>query len=157
MALHAKQMGLRRYEDLISGIGLILFALATVWVSRDYDVGTASNMGPGYFPRALSAIIAALGALIALNNLRQPLEEVDVADALRLRPLLAITAGYIAFAVTLGMIGLLPATLLLIVLSGFAVPKRGAVEWALIIVFLELMTVALWYVVQISVPLIGGR
>jgi hypothetical protein len=147
----------RRYEDVACGIGLILFGLFALWVSRDYDVGTGSNMGPGYFPRALSTIIIGLGALIALANLRTPLEDFSLDDVLRMRPLVTITAAYLVYAYSLTSIGLLPATLLLIVISGLAVPRRSAMEWLVVVVLLELLTFALWYVVQISVPLIGGR
>ncbi len=147
----------RRYEDVISGIGLILFALGASWVARDYPVGTTSSMGPGYFPRAMCAIIAAIGALIAVNNLRAPLDDIDPDNVLRLRPLLAVTAAYTMFALSLRSVGLLPAILILIVISGLAIRKRSAFEWILIVAALETLTLALWYVVRISVPLIGGR
>jgi hypothetical protein len=157
MSTDARSQVPRRYEDVISGIGLILFALGASWVARDYPVGTASSMGPGYFPRAMCAIIGAIGALIAVNNLRAPLEDVDPDNVLRLRPLLAVTAAYIMFALSLKSLGLLPAILVLIVISGLAIRKRSALEWILVVVALETLTLTLWYVVRISVPLIGGR
>ena len=68
-----------------------------------------------------------------------------------------MTAAYIMFALSLRSVGLLPAILILIVISGLAIRKRSALEWILIVVALETLTLTLWYVVRISVPLIGGR
>lgn len=147
----------RPYEDAIAGIGLILFAIFALWTARSYPVGATSNMGPGFFPRAMAALIAGLGALLAVNNLRRPLAPTDLDEALRPRPLLAVAASYVAFALALKPLGLLPATLALIVISGFAVRRRGPVEWMLIVVLLEAMTYLLWYLVNISVPLVGGN
>jgi hypothetical protein len=157
MITDARSQVVRRYEDVISGVGLILFALGASWIARDYPVGTASSMGPGYFPRAMCAVIAALGAIIAINNLRAPLEDVDPDNVLRMRPLLAVTAAYVTFALSLRSVGLLPASLILIVISGLAIRKRSVLEWVLIVITLEALTLTLWYVVGISVPLFGGR
>ena len=57
---------------LIGGIGLFL-----VFAQPDLKVGTASAMGPGYFPRLVGYLLVLVAALIALfdrSTLPQPVE-----------------------------------------------------------------------------------
>jgi len=144
-----------RYEDLLAGLLLIGIAVFALWTSRTYPVGSAANMGPGYFPRMMCWSIIILGLLLIASNLRRPLDVSDDPETLKLRPLAFIAASYVAFAVTLPLLGLLPAILVLILVASFAVPKRSLLELGLIILSLEALTFALWYVVRISLPLIG--
>ena len=144
-----------RHEDLIAGLLLIGIAVLALWSSRTYPVGSAANMGPGYFPRMMCWIIIVLGLLLIATNVRRPLQVSDAPETLKFRPLIFIAASYVAFALTLQPLGLLPAILVLVVVAGFAVPKRSLLELGLIILSLEALTFALWYVVRISLPLIG--
>ena len=49
-----------RNEDFLCGIALILFAAFIYYVARNYPVGSAESMGPGYFPRGLCYVVAIL-------------------------------------------------------------------------------------------------
>ena len=144
-----------QYEDLIAGLLLIGIAGFALWTSRTYPVGSAANMGPGYFPRMMCWSIIILGLLLIASNLRRPLSVPAELETLQLRPLLFIATSYVAFAATLQPLGLLPAILVLIVVASFAVPKRSLLELVLMVAGLEVLTFALWYVVRISMPLIG--
>jgi hypothetical protein len=144
-----------QYEDLLAGLLLIGIAVFALWTSRTYPVGSAANMGPGYFPRMMCWSIIILGLLLIASNLRRPLGVSDDPETLKLRPLVFIAASYVAFAVTLRPLGLLPAILVLILVASFAVPKRSLLELVLMILGLEALTFALWYMVRISLPLIG--
>ena len=144
------------YEDVVAGLLLIALAAFGLWTSRTYPVGSAANMGPGYFPRGMCWIIIALGVILMASNLRTPLELSNFAETLKFRPVFFVAAAYIAFAFTLKPLGLLPAILVLIVIASFAVPKRSLWELLLVIVSLEALTFALWYAVRISLPLIGS-
>jgi putative tricarboxylic transport membrane protein len=144
-----------QYEDLIAGLLLIGIAAFALWTSRTYPVGSAANMGPGYFPRMMCWSIIVLGLLLIASNLRRPLDVADVPETLKLRPLLYVAASYVAFALTLQPLGLLPAILVLVLVASFAVPKRSLLELGLTIVALEALTFALWQVVRIPLPLIG--
>jgi len=60
-------MRIKNQKDFASGlmfmgIGLV-FAVGTLF----YDVGSASHMGPGYFPLLLGVLLTALGVAIALQ------------------------------------------------------------------------------------------
>ena len=144
-----------QYEDLLAGLLLIAIAVSALWTSRTYPVGSAANMGPGYFPRMMCWSIIVLGLLLIASNLRRPLDVSDDRETLKLRPVVFVAASYVAFAVTLQPLGLLPAILALILVASFAVPKRSLLELILMILGLEALTFALWYMVRISLPLIG--
>ncbi len=144
-----------RHEDMFCGIAMILFSIFIMWVARGYPVGNASEMGPGYFPRALCVIVAFLGGVLIVGDLLKSGARDEPEERLKLRPILAIGASYIAFALTLNFIGLLPALVLLIVLSALAIPGRKFWEVVLLVVAMQAMALSMWYLVQISVPLIG--
>ena len=146
-----------RYEDLICGLALVALAVFVLWVSRTYPIGTASNMGPGYFPRALSIIVGALGLCLVVTNLLKPLAVPEQLERLKLRPLIMVAASYVSFALTLKTVGLLPAIFIVIVIASFAIPKRNLWELLAIVVALETLAFSMWSLVRMSIPLIGAN
>jgi hypothetical protein len=52
----------RNQQDFFSGLLFLAFGAAFAWGAGQYETGTASYMGPGYYPR----LIGALGALVGL-------------------------------------------------------------------------------------------
>ena len=154
--IHRKMRDHLRNEDFLCGVALVAFAVFVLVAARSYPVGTANNMGPGYFPIWLSYILMALGLVLAASAVRQKDAPEPTEDKLELRPLLLVAVSYVGFGVTLSSIGLLPAVALVVVVSSYAIPKRQISEVAVIIVAMEAMTIALWKLVQISVPLVGG-
>ncbi|MSP89164.1 MAG: tripartite tricarboxylate transporter TctB family protein [Alphaproteobacteria bacterium] len=144
-----------RYEDLICGVALVALAAFALWVSRAYPLGTTANMGPGYFPRAMCVIIGALGLVLVVTNLLKPLYVPSSPDRLKLRPLVTVASSFVAFALSLNTIGLLPAILLLIVISSFAITKRSVWEILAIAVALETLAFLMWYLVRMPAPLFG--
>jgi hypothetical protein len=87
-------------------------------------------MGPGYFPRVLGGVLVVLGVIVALRSLR-PAETV-VALSVRFRPLVMVLASVVAFAVALPKLGLVVASMLLVVLSRMAAP---GFRWVEVLVF----------------------
>jgi hypothetical protein len=56
-------------KDFWTGVLYLAFGATALWIARDYPVGTAGRMGPGYFPTALSALLMGLGAYILVKGL----------------------------------------------------------------------------------------
>ena len=44
--------GLRGNKDFLAGLLLLAIGIAAATIARDYPMGSAMRMGPGYFPRA---------------------------------------------------------------------------------------------------------
>jgi hypothetical protein len=59
---------IKSQEDFWAGLMFIGFGLAAIIVARDYPMGSAMRMGPGYFPTYLGAIMMVMGAIIAFRS-----------------------------------------------------------------------------------------
>lgn len=115
-----KQADLR---DLVSGLVLLVFGLfVAVYASSHYDMGRLARMGPGFFPTVLGWILVALGAATALLSLRSR-ARAQPAPTLRLRPLVAVLAAVLVFALLVNRLGLMPATIALVFVAAAA--ERG--------------------------------
>ena len=55
-------------NDRVAGIVLALFGVAVAFESRSYPLGSLQDPGPGYLPLALSLMLAAFGALVAVHD-----------------------------------------------------------------------------------------
>ncbi|MGI4939423.1 MAG: tripartite tricarboxylate transporter TctB family protein [Janthinobacterium lividum] len=144
---------------------MVLIGLAAAAVGTGYKVGTLTQMGPGFFPVALGAMMIILGLLIGGNARRcqapagVPLEHATGADsAPEWRGWLCILAGIGSFAVLGPYVGLLPATFTTVFVS--ALGDRGN-TWRNALVLAALMTVVayvvFWWALQLQIPLYGGR
>lgn len=114
---------LRNSKDLLAGLMFVAIGLVALVASRDFEFGTPRQMGAGFFPIVLGGLITALGAVLLATALfaRRP----DPVTGWAIRPLLAISAAVIVFAVTLRPLGLVVAIVAATLLSRLAVPERG--------------------------------
>jgi Tripartite tricarboxylate transporter TctB family len=107
---HTPALALHLSKNLLAGLMFIAFGLAGVWLARDLDLGTASDMGPGYFPLIVCALLLALGGALAVTALMRAGE---AAEGWAWKPLLLITLSALAFAFLLkplGLVGTLAVT-----------------------------------------------
>ncbi|HEX2199418.1 MAG TPA: tripartite tricarboxylate transporter TctB family protein [Burkholderiales bacterium] len=95
---------------LFGGFGLF----AALYAASEYKLGTAVRMGPGYFPTWIGALVAILGAAVALRALQLDGPRLP---SLRLRPALFVLGASIAFGYLLKPLGLVLATVVLVVVS----------------------------------------
>jgi len=58
----------RLNRDVIAGAVFLSIGLIVLVSSQDLKLGTASRMGPGYFPTVLGWLLLALGAVIAATG-----------------------------------------------------------------------------------------
>src|ERR1035437_104328 len=95
-------------------IFLAIGAFAMIYGSR-YRMGSATHMGPGYFPFVLSAIIALLGLSSALTSLAPAHASRPV--VWHVIPLICILAGIAAFGLLVEHAGLVLAIAAVVVLG----------------------------------------
>ena len=105
-------------KDVLAGFMFVGIAALGLFLSRNYPIGTALRMGTGYVPRLLCWILLVLGALVLIRGLRagEPLS----GPPLHWRPIVAVPASLLAFALTINEFGLVVATLLLIGIGSVA-------------------------------------
>lgn len=83
--------------------------------AKEYSVGTAAHMGPGYFPMALGILLAILGGILALKSIGQNEHPEGRIGRWAFKPLFFIISSNLVFGALLGglpMIGLPPMGLL---------------------------------------------
>jgi hypothetical protein len=111
------------------GAGLIFIAIGVLFAlgSLELELGTPLRMGPGYFPLVLAGLLVALGLAIAAQGVGRPAAERMVVPW---RGLVLILATPVVFGLTVRGLGLLPALLLIVLISSFA-SRRMSVPLAL--------------------------
>lgn len=95
---------------LFGGFGLF----AALYALAHYKLGSAVRMGPAYFPTWVGGLVAILGLALLLRSLQL---EGPALPRIRLRPALFVLGASIAFGYLLKPLGLVLATVLLIVIS----------------------------------------
>lgn len=106
-------MHVYRTKDFWAGAIYVAFGVTTHVLGRDYSMGTAARMGPGYFPAVLSGLLVMVG-LIAIA--RGFLRGGDPVPRLYVRPALLVIGSTAFFAATLELLGValaLPGALIL--------------------------------------------
>ncbi len=134
-------------KDLLAGLAALALGAAVIFISLDYRLGTPGRMGPGMFPLALGVVLALCGFGAALLGLRS----FERAPALRIRAMLAVTAALVLFALTVERLGFIPASVILIFVSGLA---ETPVKWralALLSIILAPAAYAL-FVLLLGIP-----
>ena len=118
-------MKLRGPRDVYGGLIFVVFGVAAAAIARDYPMGSAMRMGPGYFPFLLGCLLALLGLAIMVRGLLRtglPL------DATFWRPTALVLVAIGAFAATVEALGLAVATALLVGIGAAASPESRPAE-----------------------------
>ncbi len=112
-------MRIQSQQNFWSGVMFVVTGLLFAWFATDYQMGTAARMGPGYFPFWLGAIMAVLGAIIALSSLSPKAERTTV-DKFDWRSLVLVLGSVIAFGLLLKPLGLYVSLAILVIGSSLA-------------------------------------
>jgi hypothetical protein len=142
-------------KDIASGgffaaVGLLYGSIA--W--RSLDIGTALEMGPGYFPLILSGFLIALGAVIAIRGLSTGQQ--SAFGIVPWRGIILLSLATIVFAAFFDDLGMFPGVLATAFLAALSSPQipvvRAMVTAFCIAVF---CTVVFSYGIHLPVPVIG--
>jgi hypothetical protein len=122
MAPHSEEVPatMQRFDirDILGGLLLIALGLFfALYGTAEYPIGELRRMGPGFFPVALGYVLVGLGVLLVLPALRPT---TDRLDPFAWRVFVAVMAAIAAFALVLPRLGMVPATIVLTVVSAFA-------------------------------------
>ena len=141
---------IRDTKDFWSGVMCMGFALAAIVLGRKYPVGTPAEMGPGMFPLILGLCLLALGLACSLRALR-PGKAVERIARVQPRPVLLVLGSVVAYGAALPKLGLVVASMLLVVISRLASP---GFKWVEVTVFGAILTLGcvLVFVVGLKMP-----
>ena len=104
-------------RDFIAGLLMMAGGIfVALYASSNYQVGDAARMGPGYFPTMLGWILAFLGFVVAAFSFRTVVHILQP-PPFTLRPFVAVIAAAALFAVLINRIGLIPTTVVVVVVT----------------------------------------
>jgi hypothetical protein len=135
-------------QDVGAAVVFMAIGLAGVYFGGDLAFGTASRMGPGYFPIILSWIIFGIGVVVGAKGLTI---EGPAIEPIRLRPILVIVSAILIFGYLIDKVGLAITAALLTVLAGYARRDVSLGETLLLAAGLALFCVGL-FVYGLSQP-----
>jgi hypothetical protein len=143
---------IRNPKDFWAGIMFIAFGLIAIVIARDYSLGTASRMGPGYFPRALSFIMIGIGAILVLRALKLQGTPIIIGS---MKPLSIVTLSVVLFGVAAPKLGMVVATIVLVLVSSAASDEFRWKEAVVASVVLALFVVAAFgYGLKLQLPML---
>jgi len=137
--------------EMVAALAVIGFGVAVALLGRGYPLGSASRMGPGYFPVMLGVALVVTGVLLVAEAWRaQPSR--PVAEPFPYLPALALVAGVFAFALLLRPAGLGPAIFALVLIATLGERPWKPVGALVIAACMSAVSVAL-FIEGLRVPL----
>lgn len=112
-------MRIRNHRDFWSGVLFIVTGTLFMVLSRQYQLGTAAKMGPGYYPTMLGGLMAGLGVLILLGSMTKNAASLKI-ERIDFKSNLLVLAAVAVYALTLPKLGFIVALFLLIGISSVA-------------------------------------
>lgn len=130
-------------EDVVAGFVFIGFGLAGLWFGRNLTVGSASEMGEGFFPVIMSVALVGLGVTIAASGIWRSAVPIE---RIAWRAPILVTLAVLVFAMTIETQGVVIAVALSVALSSFAgsVPRVGKVLALATILVIVVLAVFVW-------------
>lgn len=140
-------------KDFLSGILFMFIGLGTVIVASNYKIGNAMRIGPGTFPIMLGVVVALIGLAVAVRAMRNP-EASEKIASWELQPLLFVVLSIIAFSLTIGTLGLIPAVVAVVVVGHFASREASFRELVCMAVVLSAIAAGIFiYGLNLPIPL----
>jgi hypothetical protein len=142
---------IRNDRDFYAGLFFFFIGIVIVLEARGYSMGTARNMGPGYFPILLGYLLLMIGGGTAVRGLWLEGEGIKIRS---LRPLLMVSGAVLSFAFLLKPCGLILAILALVFISCLGSREfRFRDVMILFFVLAVIATVLFVYTLELPLPL----
>ena len=130
-------------KDFWTGMIYLAVGASVIFIGRNYSVGTASRMGPGYFPLALSGLLIVFGLAAVVRSFIVPGEPIG---AFAWKPMVLVLGATALFGALISTLGLVIALLALVLVSAAASEKfrfdwRAVLGLVALIIFCSLVFV----------------
>lgn len=107
-------MKFRLTSDMLTAILFVGLGLFAILHSLQYPLGSASRMGPGYFPKIIGGGLLIVGAMLGVKAISEAGETIKLPP---LRPLFFVLFGTISFGVLIEGSGIILAGAVLVLLA----------------------------------------
>ncbi|SFV38660.1 putative tricarboxylic transport membrane protein [Devosia crocina] len=149
------QIAIRNPKDLLMGLLYFLVGGAGLLFGRDYAIGTAANMGPGFFPFYLSCLLLIFAVVSWARGFLLAGEPVG---PIAWKAIALIAGTVIAFGFLLERAGLAIAMPLLLVTAAMA-SDRFRLDWRTglgVVAFTALCAALFTYGLGLPIPVLGS-
>ena len=137
-------------KDFYAGLMFFTIGLIAMVLAFGYPLGTASRMGPGYFPRVLGGILMVLGAIMTIWSFKETGGQIT---PFAWKAIALVFGGVLLFATIVLKAGLVIATFLLIFVTGYASKEFNWKESFYSAVILSALSVSLFiYGLKLQFP-----
>ena len=140
---------IRNVTDLLAGLMFIGFGAAAVVLGRDYPMGSAMRMGPGYFPTWVGALLVILGTVVSALSFRM---EPSHMTPFAWKPIIMLSVSFLAFGLAIDDLGFVPALVGVVFLSAAAGKRFRLVEVLILTVVMVLLALGI-FIYGIELPL----
>lgn len=107
---------IRNPKDFWAGVFFLAVGAGAAWLASGYRMGSASQMGAGFFPMMLAGLLIILGVIILLGGLSRDGEKVE---HFAWRPLFWILGAVVLFGLIAKWLGFLLSIMVLVIVSAF--------------------------------------
>jgi len=81
---------IKNRRDFWAGLLFVLLGVGYAWAASLHDIGWTTDMGPGFFPLVLAALLTLLGASLVFKSLTLEAEGGGPLGPMAWRPLLGV-------------------------------------------------------------------
>jgi hypothetical protein len=141
-------------KDFWTGVIYVVIGVSAFVIARNYALGSAARMGPGYFPTAVALLLTAVGVAIVVRSF---FRQGELIDRFAWKPMLLVLGSIVAFGILINRAGLVLAALVL-VLGCAAASERFRLGWLPVLGMAALIAFCVMVFVigmGIPMPLIG--
>lgn len=114
------QSFMKHPKDFWTGVMYVVFALIVIIIGQDYSMGSAVRMGPAYFPTALGVLMGLVGIAAIIRSF---IKTGDKITPFAWTEVVLVLASVVLFGVLARRAGLVPALVLLVLMSAYASVK----------------------------------
>jgi Tripartite tricarboxylate transporter TctB family len=145
----------RALKDIIAGAIFIVLGVGFAAGALAYEIGSPLDMGPGYLPLVLGAVLAGLGILIIAKGFVAG--EGESIGGVDWRAVVLVTAALLFFGLTVRGLGLVGALFGSSLLAALARAETSIRETLLIAVGITILSAVIFVVaLQLRLPLVGS-
>jgi hypothetical protein len=112
-------------KDFWTGVIYVVIGVSAFVIARNYALGSAARMGPGYFPTAVALLLTAVGVAIVVRSF---FRQGELIDRFAWKPMLLVLGSIVAFGILINRAGLVLAAVVL-VLGCAAASERFRIGW----------------------------
>ena len=128
-------------QDFGAAIVFILFGLCGIYFGKNLAFGTASNMGPAYFPYYLSWSVIGIGLIVGGRSFAF---DGPAIEPPQFRPLFMIVIATLIFGYVIEYVGIIAGTVGMVVVGAYARDSVDLKETLLLAAIIAFFVVAVF-------------